>query len=194
MIKGTLSTPTPFIHLGFDQLMGSRRVFEDFTDLDGVTSLKCIAHMGRPMYVVSHCKSRNSSHFIRWGTQYDCGNLEVRSDLVQFALQKLLCARTDLRKEDITSAQIYVILSQRLPLDINTTAYTPLPINQVNQELEQISNHMRVVVALGARIESIRGIAASEPILSEAAYSFMCDSSRFCLPEALSTILGGGMR
>ena len=191
MIKGTLSTPTPFIHLGFDQLMGSRKVLEVFTHLDHVTSLECIAHMGRPMYVVTHCKSRNSSHFIRWGTQYDCGNLEVRSDLIQFALQKLLCARPDLEKHEVTPAQIYAILSQRLPLDVNTTVYTPLPINQVNQEQEQISNHMRVVVSIRAGIESIRGIAASEPILSEAAYSFMCDSSRFCLPEALSTILGG---
>ncbi len=39
----------PFIDLGFDQFTGSGKVFEKYRSLDDVTSLDCIAHLGRPM-------------------------------------------------------------------------------------------------------------------------------------------------
>jgi len=47
--QGTLTTPHPFILLGFDQLMKSRKIFDKYKTLDDVTSLECIAHMGRPL-------------------------------------------------------------------------------------------------------------------------------------------------
>lgn len=43
-----LSAP-PYIHLGFDQLMQGRKVFDRWKTLDDVTSLDCAAHMGRPL-------------------------------------------------------------------------------------------------------------------------------------------------
>jgi hypothetical protein len=46
---GTRSTPRPYIHLGFDQLMQKRKIFERWNTLEGVTSLECVAHMGRPL-------------------------------------------------------------------------------------------------------------------------------------------------
>jgi len=46
---GLLSTPRPFIYLGFDQLMQSRKVFQRWNTLKDVTSLECAAHMGRPL-------------------------------------------------------------------------------------------------------------------------------------------------
>lgn len=46
---GLFSTPLPYIYLGFDQLMQSRKVFERWKTLDDVTSLECAAHMGRPL-------------------------------------------------------------------------------------------------------------------------------------------------
>ncbi|KAH9051513.1 hypothetical protein EDB87DRAFT_1541276, partial [Lactarius vividus] len=49
MNDGELKTPTPFIYLGFDQLMKNRRVFDKYKILEDVTSLDCIAHMGRPL-------------------------------------------------------------------------------------------------------------------------------------------------
>ncbi|KAH9030205.1 hypothetical protein EDB85DRAFT_2146842 [Lactarius pseudohatsudake] len=55
MNDGELKTPTPFIYLGFDQLMKNRKVFDKYKTLDDVTLLECIAHMGRPL----------------WGTTYD---------------------------------------------------------------------------------------------------------------------------
>jgi len=47
--EGTLETPRPFIYLGFDQLMQERKVFDRWNTLDDITSLDCIAHMGRPL-------------------------------------------------------------------------------------------------------------------------------------------------
>lgn len=47
--SGTLSTPRPYIYLGFDQLMQSRKILERWTTLKDVTSLECAAHMGRPL-------------------------------------------------------------------------------------------------------------------------------------------------
>ena len=49
MNDGILTIPTPFIWLGFDQLMGKHKIFGKNKTLDDVTSLNCIAHMGRPL-------------------------------------------------------------------------------------------------------------------------------------------------
>jgi hypothetical protein len=49
MNDGELKMPRPFIYLGFDQLMESRKVFDKYRTLEDVTSLDCIAHMGRPL-------------------------------------------------------------------------------------------------------------------------------------------------
>jgi hypothetical protein len=47
--RGDLKSPRPYIYLGFDQLMQERKVFDRWKTLDDVTSLECIAHMGRPL-------------------------------------------------------------------------------------------------------------------------------------------------
>ncbi|KAH8991830.1 hypothetical protein EDB83DRAFT_2534946 [Lactarius deliciosus] len=172
MNDGELKTPTPFIYLGFDQLMRDRKVFDKYKTLDDVTSLECIAHMGRPL----------------WGTTYDHGNEEVRRGLVHFASLKLLCGTFP---DKLSEAQNRAVLSQRLPLDINSTIYAPLPSDQVEKEQEQISNHMRVCMSIGDGIDTIRGIAASEPILAEAASIIMSDRRGFSLVDALSEVLTG---
>ncbi|KAH9179801.1 hypothetical protein EDB89DRAFT_2238751 [Lactarius sanguifluus] len=156
--EGKLTTPRPYIYLGFDQLMQ-----------------KCIAHMGRPL----------------WGTRYDHGNEEIRVNLLDFAVQKLLCGK--LGDKSLTEAQMYAVLSQRLALDINTPQYlfnSASPLDAMRTMHEQIANHMRVCVAVGGGIESLRGIAPSEPILSEAASDIML-SKEFDLPRALSLVLTG---
>jgi hypothetical protein len=61
-----LNTPTPFIHLGFDQLMGSCKILKKYKTLNNVTTLECITHMGRPMYAMSHCKFK-ISHILLGG-------------------------------------------------------------------------------------------------------------------------------
>lgn len=49
MNDGKPKTPHPFIFLGFDQLMGDHKIFDKYKTLEDVTSLECIAHMGRPL-------------------------------------------------------------------------------------------------------------------------------------------------
>lgn len=49
IFDGTFATPKPYIYLGFDQLMQRRKVFSTWRTLDDVTSLDCVAHMGRPL-------------------------------------------------------------------------------------------------------------------------------------------------
>ncbi|KAH9172091.1 hypothetical protein EDB89DRAFT_2070070 [Lactarius sanguifluus] len=154
MNDGKLKTPTPFIYLGFDQLMRDRKVFDKYKTLNDVTSLECIAHMGRPL----------------WGTTYDHGNEEVRCGLVHFASLKLLCGTFP---DKLSEAQNRAVLSQQLPLDINSTIYAPLPSDQVEKEQEQISNHMLICMSIGDGIDTIRGIATSEPILAEVASIIM---------------------
>jgi hypothetical protein len=88
---------------------------------------------------------------------------------------------------------MYAVLSQRLALDINTPQYlfnSGSPLDSMRTMHEQIANHMRVCVAVGDGIESLRGIAPSEPILSEAASHIML-SDQFSLYRALSLVLTG---
>ncbi len=49
MNDGKLITPNPFIYFGFDHLMRNCKIFDKYKTLDDVTSLECIAHMGRPL-------------------------------------------------------------------------------------------------------------------------------------------------
>jgi hypothetical protein len=141
-----------------------------------------------------HCKLhlivfRIFSYFSRWGTRYDHGNDEVRRTLVDFAGEKLLCSSS--KPESLSHAQIYALLSQRLTLDTNTTKYlyySENPWNAMQVMHEQIESHMRVCVVIKDGIETLRGVASSEPILSEAASRIMT-TDVFSLPSALSLVL-----
>ena len=126
----------------------------------------------------------------RWGSLYDCGDEQVKQGLCQFALQKLLCTAPG-DKKVLTEAQNYALLSQRLALDVNSKVYAPLNPTEAEMEQDQITNHMRVVVAIGDGIESLCGIASSEPLLSEAAFLHMSDRSSFKLADALTAVLSG---
>ncbi len=130
--------------------------------------------------------------FCRWGTCYDFGDDQVRDGLLHFAIQKLLC-RIPMPNEGLSEAQKCAVLSQRLALDINSTLYITTPPNSEEAEKlhNQISNHMRVCQAIGEGIETIRGVAASEPLLSEAASCIMRGGYGFSLPDALIEVLSG---
>ncbi|KAI9429403.1 hypothetical protein H4582DRAFT_2065292 [Lactarius indigo] len=179
--EGKLTTPRPYIYLGFDQLMQSQKVLVRWTTLDHVTSLECIAHMGRPL----------SSYFLDGVHAMTTAMRKSCVNLLDFAVQKLLCGKPG--DKSLTEAQMYAVLSQRLALDINTPQYlfnSASPLDAMRTMHEQIANHMRVCVAVGGGIESLRGIAPSEPILSEAASDIML-SKEFDLPRALSLVLTG---
>jgi hypothetical protein len=92
---------------------------------------------------------------------------------------------------------MHAILSQRLALDIHTPQYlfSASPDNaemMMNSMHAQIANHMRVCVAVDEDFGSLRGIASSEPILSEAASNIMLNKAyEFKLHDALSRVLAG---
>lgn len=46
---GILATPRPYIHFSFDQLMKNRKFMSRWKTLEHVTSMECVAHMGRPL-------------------------------------------------------------------------------------------------------------------------------------------------
>ncbi|KAI0290187.1 hypothetical protein B0F90DRAFT_1820517 [Multifurca ochricompacta] len=128
----------------------------------------------------------------RWGTLYDYG---YRA-LLGFAMEKLLCATG---VNDLTDAQIYAVLSQRLALDIDTPKYVSTPRNDVitREKLgeimhDQIKFHMRICVSAEDGLDSLRGIALSEPILSRAACAIMEGGRlKFNLPVALGRAMSG---
>lgn len=105
-------------------------------------------------------------------------------------MDKLLSTSKD---GDLTPSQTYAVLSQRLALDANTPQYlfcSANPLHALETMQEQIANHMRVCVAIEDGIETLRGIAPSEPILSEAASRIML-TKKFSLHGALSHVLTG---
>lgn len=49
IFQGNFCTPHPVIELEFDQPMCNRKILHKYKALEQVTSLECIAHMGRPL-------------------------------------------------------------------------------------------------------------------------------------------------
>jgi hypothetical protein len=80
-----------------------------------------------------------------------------------------------------------------MTLDINSMSYMVTDCQKVAaKEERQISNHMRVCVGIGEGVETIRGNASSEPILSEVASQIMMMGGYgFSLPDALTEVLSG---
>ena len=152
-------------------------------------------HLNAPVTWEGHCKPylivfSIFSSFSRWGARYAHGNDDVRETILDFAAEKLLC--TDPRVQaTFTDAQVYAVLSHRLALDAHTPGYrieSTSPFTSVKIMHEQIAKHLRVVVAVDDRNKSLRAIAPSEPVLSEAASRIML-TKNFSLPDALSRVL-----
>lgn len=115
---------------------------------------------------------------------------EVRSSLIGFAAQKLLC--TTNIPPTLSRAQTYAVLSQRLALDINSTTHLmpDSPLQMMQSLHDQVANHLRVCVAIGHSIETFYAVASSEPMLSEAA-SYVMQTASFSMHEALGDVLSG---
>ncbi|KAF8271312.1 hypothetical protein EI94DRAFT_1720892 [Lactarius quietus] len=166
----------PFSDLGFDHLMHDRKIFHKYKTIHDVTTTECVVHMGRPL----------------WGTMYDSGVDRVRGSIIRFAAMKLL--GSDIYGNlSFTADQHCAVLSQRLALEINSSSYVTSGSTRNYDMSEkaqfQISNHMRVCLSIPKDLASVRALAASEPILSEAASLIMRTSSSFSLPDALLNVL-----
>ncbi|KAI0263025.1 hypothetical protein BC834DRAFT_331317 [Gloeopeniophorella convolvens] len=177
VLKGTLVLDKPFSALGFDQLMTSRKIGAAFKTIEDITSMECIAHMGRPL----------------WGSRYDHGSEEVKDQLLRFAQNKLICGGVLRSKDDLTESQMFALVSQRLPLDINSARYmTYWPAEIEEKAHKQVENHMRICLEVSQGHEYMLSFSASEPLLSEAASVLMrADDLGFDLPLVLQTVLSG---
>ncbi|KAF8271301.1 hypothetical protein EI94DRAFT_1720854 [Lactarius quietus] len=177
----------PFCDLGFDHLMHDHKIFNKFKTVEDVTATECVVSMGRPL----------------WGTTYDSIEIQNQSGILGFAITKLLCSSQYHYGLRFTSDQHCAVLSQRLALDINSSAYITSGLagdstrdcHMLKKVQLQIANHLRVCISIpqnlasASKSASMHSIAASEPILSEAASYIMRNYSHFCLPDALLDVL-----
>ncbi len=131
--------------------------------------------------------------FYRWGTIYDCSDQRNLRSIHSLAITKLLCADGDPYSLQFSIDQQCAVLSQRLALDINGTTYvtsgSTSNYDMMDKVQLQIANHLRVCIAILEDLATVRGVAASEPILSEVASYIMTNYSNFNLSDALLNVL-----
>ena len=111
------------------------------------------------------------------------GSEPVKREIVQYAVAKLLNA--DDPPEELSNDQVLACLSQRFPIEFNSTNY----ISQ-EKERKQVEGHMRVCLKIDAAFETMSTTSSSEPILSEAAY-FIMQKQSFNAPKALKLVMEG---
>jgi hypothetical protein len=121
---------------------------------------------------------------LRFSALWDAGDKAIRKDIISLARAKLLNPDPPMA-ESLNNDQKLACLSQRLPIEFISTTY----IAQEN-ERKQVEGHMRVCLKIDANFESMVTVSASEPLLSEAAYSVMSHPS-FNVPKAMKTVMEG---
>ena len=108
---------------------------------------------------------------------------DVKREIVQFAAAKLLNA--DWTTQEFSNHQALACLSQRIPIEFNSTNYTSR-----QQERKQVEGHMRICLKVDAHFETITTTSSSEPILSEAAY-FIMQRGSFNAAKELKSVMEG---
>ena len=112
----------------------------------------------------------------------------MRRQLVDFAGSKLLQEEDPARLEQ---QHYFALLSQRMPIDLSSPSFSSSSSEHRSREQDQIENHLRLCVAVLPLSGSLLTISASEPILSEAASSYMRSSDVFDMAQGLQVILAG---
>jgi hypothetical protein len=123
---------------------------------------------------------------------YDSSQQQNYRSIFKLAISKLLYAPDNLQLK-FTAHQQCAVLSQRLALEINSATYiisgSTRNYDMLHKLQTQIASHMRVYVAFPRDLTTVRGIAASEPVLSEAASVIMRTYNHFELSQALLDVL-----
>src|SRR5277367_2829174 len=119
----------------------------------------------------------------RFGSRYDAGDRSIREDIIKFAAGKLLNADPSI--QDFSTHQQFACLSQRLPIEFNSTTW----ISRQNEQ-KQVEGHLRICLKIDQNFESMVTVSASEPLLSEGAY-FIMQSPSFDAPKAMKSVLDG---
>ena len=137
-----------------------------------------------PVSMCNRCTRFTKSSITRFAALWDAGDKAIRRGIILLARAKLLNPDTS-QIENLNNDQKLACLCQRLPIEFNLTTY----IAQAN-ERKQVEGHMRVCLKIDATFESMVTVSASEPLLSEAAYTVMSHPS-FNIPKALKTVMEG---
>ncbi|KAF8523327.1 hypothetical protein BU17DRAFT_63897 [Hysterangium stoloniferum] len=170
ILRGELVNVKPFSALGFDHMAG--KFDKSLTTLKDVTELAFRLSLGRPL----------------WSTRYQVGGDEVQKMAIKFAIEKLLC-RSWHPGIKLTVEEQFAVMSRRLALDFNMTTLSGADRREADaNEMVQVEKYMRVCLGVKAGFESVVTVAASEPIITEAAATIMQHNSfRSC--QALRQIL-----
>jgi hypothetical protein len=124
---------------------------------------------------------------------YDSSDPKIRGDILPLAISKLLFDSSHSKSIVFTINQECAVLSQRLALDINSSTYvtsgSTRNYDMLNKVQTQIANHMRVCIGIPQDLTTVHSIAASEPLLSEAASYIMKTYDNFDLCKALMNVL-----
>ena len=123
-------------------------------------------------------------------TRFLSGGKEVQDTIVIFAIEKLLCRSwTGGEHLAISIGEQFAVMSRRLALDFNTAVCSgSVRRNAENNQMVQVEKHMRVCLGVKEGFESVVTVAASEPILTEAAAAVM-QGKGFSSCRALQKIL-----
>jgi len=123
----------------------------------------------------------------RWATRYNKASDVVKSEIIQFAAHKLCAGREDYSPGGrLNETEKLACLAQRLPIEFHSVTYA-----SKRTELGLVEGHMRILLRLGAGLESLTTVSASEPLLSEAAYWMMDTDTTFNAAETLMSCLEG---
>lgn len=111
----------------------------------------------------------------RWLSRYEKGDDDIKRTIVIFAIEKLLCRPYNPQENMATSLEEqFAVLSHRLALDFDTPSCSGLKRRSAEKnQMVQVEKHMRVCLGVKEGFETIVTVAASEPILAEAAATIM---------------------
>lgn len=88
--------------------------------------------------------------------------------------------------EEFSDDQKLACLSQRFPIEFNSTNYI-----EQSKERTQVEGHMRVCLKIDGAFQTMTTASSSEPILSEAAYFLMTRDQSFNAAKALKSVMEG---
>ncbi len=99
------------------------------------------------------------------------GDPDVKSELISFAKEKLIC-RTVNSNYWLKKHEALAVLSVRLMLDFEPLRVA-LQRDETDSEANQVARHMRIAYSVPSHREYMRSGSPSEPILAEAAAQLM---------------------
>lgn len=110
------------------------------------------------------------NYVARWKSRYDNGDARVKETIDIFAVEKLLCRTYGAGNMATSWEQQFAVMSHRLVLAFDTPSCSGLDRrNAERSQMVQVEKYMRVCLHAKQGFESIVTVAASEPILAEAA-------------------------